>query len=537
MDFFRIRNLRSLEDTGRIALKPITVLVGTNSSGKSSFLRSFPLLKQSIETPTDSPLLWFGRYVDYGSLSDAANRAASEKRIAIEFGFKLEVPMGYYMSHEDLDLSPVPIPIAVSITLGPSEISDGARIVACDIEFDGLPVHLSFSQDTRVTKFTVGEFDALKAGPPLALRPAAFILPSIFSYEDGGLAPARRVVFQPYFPEHPPTQDIFHSPFRDPIRNDALKDIIRPMLHGRASDETVERIALSLAAGTASWMLEHFRRISAPPSWSASIAAIGEKSEVFQRLRERIIANTIPIFLEKADQYIAEFAAGVGYMGPLRATAQRYYRIQDLAVREVDFQGENLAMFLRSLSDAQREQFASFSRRYFNFEVSHRSSGGHVEIILKEHGSPEGINLADMGFGYSQVLPVIAQLWSSVPQGRRRVKRRHRLLAIEQPELHLHPAYQTRLADMLAGFAKNPRQPLSLIVETHSESIVNRLGEMVREDRLRPEDVQILLFSKPPRSPASIIRTAGFHEDGALKDWPYGFFASGAIDSDVNSGS
>src|SRR5437899_3142974 len=69
----RIQNLRSLVDTGSISLKPLTLLVGANSSGKSTFLRFFPLLRQSVETPTDAPLLWFGRYVDFGSLEEATN--------------------------------------------------------------------------------------------------------------------------------------------------------------------------------------------------------------------------------------------------------------------------------------------------------------------------------------------------------------------------------------------------------------------------------------------------------------------------------
>ena len=63
----RIRNLRSLEDTGPIELRPLTLLVGKNSSGKSTLLRVLPLLRQSIEVDTAGPLLWFGRYVDFGS--------------------------------------------------------------------------------------------------------------------------------------------------------------------------------------------------------------------------------------------------------------------------------------------------------------------------------------------------------------------------------------------------------------------------------------------------------------------------------------
>ncbi|MBF0428109.1 MAG: AAA family ATPase, partial [Magnetococcales bacterium] len=52
MEMIQLKNLKNLTDTGEISLKPLTVLVGKNGSGKSSFLRFFPLLKQSAERKT-----------------------------------------------------------------------------------------------------------------------------------------------------------------------------------------------------------------------------------------------------------------------------------------------------------------------------------------------------------------------------------------------------------------------------------------------------------------------------------------------------
>ena len=53
-----IKNLRSLKNVEQIEIKPITILVGRNSSGKSTFLRIFPLLKQTLEAKTAEPILW-----------------------------------------------------------------------------------------------------------------------------------------------------------------------------------------------------------------------------------------------------------------------------------------------------------------------------------------------------------------------------------------------------------------------------------------------------------------------------------------------
>ncbi len=60
MEAIRIQNLRSLKDTGLIELKPITLLLGRNSSGKSTFLRTFPLLRQAYETATSGGIIWNG---------------------------------------------------------------------------------------------------------------------------------------------------------------------------------------------------------------------------------------------------------------------------------------------------------------------------------------------------------------------------------------------------------------------------------------------------------------------------------------------
>ena len=91
MRSLRLKNFRSLVDTGRIELRPLTVLVGANSSGKSSFLRFFPLLRQTYEARSASPLLWYGRDVDFGDFSQVVRRGAEPKEIEVEMGFDMRV--------------------------------------------------------------------------------------------------------------------------------------------------------------------------------------------------------------------------------------------------------------------------------------------------------------------------------------------------------------------------------------------------------------------------------------------------------------
>ena len=90
LEQIQIKNICSLKDTGLITLRPINVLVGNNSSGKSTFLRTFPLIKQSISKYTDGPILWAGDvddYVDFGSFKETITNDKCSDSIELTFVF------------------------------------------------------------------------------------------------------------------------------------------------------------------------------------------------------------------------------------------------------------------------------------------------------------------------------------------------------------------------------------------------------------------------------------------------------------------
>ena len=87
MKSIKIKNLRSIKNSENIPLNALNILLGQNSSGKSTFLRLFPLLKQSIEARTRGPILWFGDYVDFGDFNIAVSKG--EKEMSFEFEFEI----------------------------------------------------------------------------------------------------------------------------------------------------------------------------------------------------------------------------------------------------------------------------------------------------------------------------------------------------------------------------------------------------------------------------------------------------------------
>lgn len=90
MKSISIKNLRSIKDSGSLQIKPLTILLGQNSSGKSTLLRFFPLMKQTINSRRNEAILWYNsESVDFGNFEKAINRNANPKILELDFEFLL----------------------------------------------------------------------------------------------------------------------------------------------------------------------------------------------------------------------------------------------------------------------------------------------------------------------------------------------------------------------------------------------------------------------------------------------------------------
>lgn len=100
------------------------------------------------------------------------------------------------------------------------------------------------------------------------------------------------------------------------------------------------------------------------------------------------------------------------------------------------------------------------------------------------------------------------------------------IFAIEQPELHLHPGLQAKLADVFIAaveLARENKIDLRLIIETHSEVIINRIGHRIANKELNSKDVNVVLFEKEPAALSTKVSFSDYDEDGFLTNWPIGF--------------
>lgn len=108
MESIRLKNYKCFEDTGLLALKPLTFLVGSNSSGKSSFLEFFALLQQSMFTSRDGAFLWVGNNVDLNDFQVVLTEHADINEAEIQecvierwFGENKLIPEDWYVSKEN----------------------------------------------------------------------------------------------------------------------------------------------------------------------------------------------------------------------------------------------------------------------------------------------------------------------------------------------------------------------------------------------------------------------------------------------------
>ena len=517
----RVKRLRSLLDTGDIEIKPITVLVGKNSAGKSTFARVFPLLAQSLKEGKRGPIIWFGRYVDFGSFDDAVSRQVQKDPAAtIEFNFRVELD---YDSHQSGYARRARRPRL----LGPTEVLITLSISRAKARRG------TFASLVRVSGFESNcEFHLTEQGEVSAVRMNGRVIPiatdviSRVAYHD--LLP--NISFLRKRDVEDDEEDTFV--FVDVFRR-VLRQAIKSVVHGNTDDDTINRIANALAIGTPQQTLHHMRsRVQGPASWQESVSHMTVSTPSFVSIREALLLSQWPVIITACDDQLKNFFSGVSYSMPVRATAQRDYRQTDVGVSEIESDGSNVAMFLDSLNDSDKVRLRAWMVEMLGFEVETRATQGMTSIFVRQGNANEFTNIADMGFGFSQLIPIAVQMWLMTERTRREdgladSVDRTRCLVIEQPELHLHPDFQARLGNLFAHATRasgGARFPLKIVAETHSPSLIHRLGDLVARGELESGDVQIVLFDHDEEKNSSVLRIAKFDADGVLTNWPYGFF-------------
>ena len=147
--------------------------------------------------------------------------------------------------------------------------------------------------------------------------------------------------------------------------------------------------------------------------------------------------------------------------------------------------------------DLKRElvQFGKRSGMFHNIEVKNLASpGGPFQVKVKVRGPNS--NLIDVGYGVSQILPILVQILD-LPSPRGPATEIPYFL-LQQPEVHLHPKAQAELSTLMARSAGEHKG--AFIVETHSDYMIDRARIEIRKGTIRPEDVSLIYLEPKGRT-------------------------------------
>jgi len=454
-------NYKSYEhDT--IILKPITLLCGGNSSGKTAILKSILLLKQSFEASGGNYLLINGPYTNNGLFSTIRRNIgthADDKGMGISITFMI-----------DKD--------------NPS-FKDFCRSIGMarkQSEFQKFEIHASFNFTENESIPQVGEIESSTI--------------TIITYYDDNAAyytgdfVTTTICMNRCSEEHHYSINLEHFPV--------------PLYSGKKGEYPFEYMNHSWDDCTC-----YFRGM--------------QLVSLYKDQLSRKATGALPVLYTVFRILASEFDK-VEYIGPLRETPLRQYLMQDV-YSEIGVKGENTAHYLgqfgeRNIRTPLPGSSAIKSIKLKDAVASWASFLGIEQVNLVKTDIPGAKltqimigkqNIVDVGFGVSQVLPILVE-GLKIETGS--------TLILEQPEIHLHPKMQMDIADFLIAIAQ---QGKNLMVETHSDHIINRMVRRALEDEKLREMIGIYFVEKN-KDGYSQLTEVPIHENFGIDEAPQGFF-------------
>lgn len=506
MKSIKVKNLRSIIDSGDIELSSINILLGRNSSGKSSFLRLFPLLKETSRHELRGPILWFDENYDFGDFSNTLSRHAEGDKDMITMEFTLDVSKrpnhsSYFYSYE----RPLKKEETITVEIGISKHNGNAFFKRIRIKIWEHDMLFETESPTKSVQLTLD-------GRIVTQNEC------MWDYGSRGILPSLK-----YPSSHNPLEIIVET-LKEIYQSDIIKDAGLYFLWRQP-----------LLDDYSAW---NFIKENYLKQKSVKLTKKVRESENFRKLIDSAIWLNLQRLFRYVDDELSEYFTHTYYVTPLRYNYQRYMRNRDLAVEYVESSGKNVMEYILSLNEKERTSYIGYIR---NLGIEVDVTGQENKGIYVTMDDGERDNIVDVGYGYSQVLPIATILWD---RAYKQDRYSSNTIVIEQPEVHLHPAMQKKLARLFVEalhLAQKRGRKLTLIVETHSSSLVNRLGRYVlnnnittdsevmkyyqmddeRDVKIGNDDISIYLFEKT-EGVTHITRT-GYDKSGRIERWPIGF--------------
>ncbi|MFP3868509.1 MAG: DUF3696 domain-containing protein [Desulfobacteraceae bacterium] len=606
---YQLTNFKAFGDTQTLPIRPLTLIFGPNSSGKSSIFQSVLMLKQTIEQGESSQtrLLFKGNLVDLGSYKEFIHRHDTRKSFSVRVTFPLlkdfeslfGIPFYFGLDfHNDFNNLKECISEFRSLGIGINFLFDQESFdtVVSKIELflgddkdpiltyayaegyaklEGINNQHKFWFNDKVTKYIesfsntwVKEvikttydkwFDELlyQVASAETLVDAFNRLDKLLEERKSGEASLETInrlnelkkIFEPINRLNELLQEATsgETPL-EPIKS--YQELLKEGMSAETIIDTIKRLAEVLKKGPAGeTSLEAINRLK-----ELLQEALAEKKNPFYSNDQLSIDKYLPVALndmsveEIIPEYLAteedagslslvtlaaaelfrRFLIKVQYIGPLRENPERYFTFSGTRGEYVGKSGKftpDLLITDTNILGMVNKWFDHFDIGYeLNVSTLSDSKTDYEVFSLRLVDKSTGlyVGITDVGFGLSQVLPVIVQGLIS----------KEKTILIEQPEYHLHPRLQAELGDMFIESALG-EQKNTFLIETHSEHLILRILRRIRETAegtlpegippIKPEDVSVV-YVQPGETGSRIIHLP-VDEDGEFtQPWPEGFF-------------
>ena len=398
-----VKGFKSIAEEREIDIRPLTILAGANSSGKSSIMQPLLMLKQTLEAPYDpGPLLLDGPNVQFTEAEQFLSKLTTEKRTD-HFFVRFE-------------------------TYGPDS-SDS--------------IETTFRKgEGRIEIVKMTTEMRWKIDPPLFPPPNPFTLFPGMSPEEIRLLADQNTVFE----------------YAGKVKRS------RCFLYLESQDENYPVFDLTVSLAFKISNSIHLRGLRGNPERTYKRTSTGPK---YSGTFENYVASIIHEWQETKDKRLKTLGDALHTLGLTR-------KVNTQKVGDV---------------------------------------GIEIKVNRLQHSSTDDkdkVNIADVGFGVSQVLPVLVAVIAAEAG---------QLVYLEQPELHLHPRAQVALAQVLADAAK---RGVRVVAETHSSLLLLGIQTLVAEGDLSPELVKLHWFSRN-KDGVTEVSSVDLDEAGAYGDWPMDF--------------
>ena len=537
----RVTNMKSLAGEHVIPLAPLTLIYGPNAAGKSSIIQSLLLMAQSLNADEFTPR---GPLVDLHDFPQVVSHHDQDKELSIGVRFMVEEEgdVSQQRVRSRVDGSPgidsIKFDAGVALTF---HVFDHARSPTMHSslslssvalvqpypapsvegeEDDGRPYGPYFLQwkadlsDPVVAELLAEAIEVLQARREDVQGAAALIRYAAAVVHAGR---AESMALECWV-EPEDWVSGFHAPSH-------LRLALQPSKEPRVEVPEVPFEGRGLLPGNESEAKRMFaqwaRRIPEAATFSVPKPII----DVFHRIEEEVRGlvqspslpeDTTPAArgYREMRQWLNRPEAQLLSLGPIRPTPQRVH-LDDVLV-------DTAALTLIRRLHRNENLLARVNEWFKRLEIPYSVSVDR--LVLQRSGAERGysfeltdtrtdveVSLADVGYGVSQVLPIVTECLAASSS----------VICIEQPELHLHPRLAADLAELLVESATQGNQ---IIAETHSENILLRVQRLIREGRIASEGVAVLYVDNNADSGASVVRLR-LDQDGDLIDrWPGGFF-------------